>query len=176
MEHLRLPKNDRFAFYVNVYNAVVLKTVAERFSPGWTVAENNYGIFDEPLVRLSDRQISLNNLEKDLTWNAFKDPRMHVAFVCAAVSCPPLLNRAYQGATMEKTLDDSMRSWLTRGVRNKVDTSSKTLQLSKIFEWYAKDFGGTDAIVSYVDQWHPGDLTGYTISYLEYDWTLNVTR
>jgi len=176
VDHEKLEKNDRFAFYTNVYNATVVYHVAKRYRPGYSVSENGHGIFDEELVRLADRLVSLNHLEKVMMWDDFADPRMHVCLVCAAVSCPPLLARAYLGSDLEETLDDNMRTFLTASPRNRIDVAGKRLELSKLFDWYARDFGGSDRVQRYVDRWHPAKIEGFSIDFIAYDWTLNVVE
>lgn len=59
--------------------------------------------------------------------------------------------------------------------RNRIDHVNKTLRLSQIFNWYADDFGGADKIASYVNQYTEEDVSGYTVEFLEFDWSLNIT-
>ena len=88
--------------------------------------------------------ISLNHLEHEIIRKQFKDPRIHVALVCAAKSCPPLLNRAYRADDLDKVLDENMKRFVTDASRNQIDDEKRELRLSKIFEWYPADFGGKD--------------------------------
>lgn len=174
VDHLKLEKNDRFAFYTNVYNATVIYHVCKRYKPGYSVSEGGFYLFDDELVRLADRLVSLNHLEKTMMWDDFEDPRMHVCLVCAAISCPPILPRAYLGSDLHEVLDGNMRRFLA-SPRNEIDVANKKLRLSQLFEWYARDFGGADAIQSYVDRWRPEKIEGFTIEFIPYDWTLNIT-
>ena len=175
IDHENLPPKDRFAFYLNVYNATVIKAVVERYADGWTVGADGFSVFSEDLVHLADGVTSLDKLEKTLTWNAFEDPRMHVGFVCGAVSCPPILPHAYTGENLDASLDGSMRLWIVESDRNRVDIANKTLHLSQIFDWYARDFGGKDRVPSYIDRWHPADVADFSVTFIPYDWALNIT-
>ena len=98
---------------------------------------------------------------------------MHVALVCGARSCPPLLNRAYRAEDLDKVLDENMKRFVNDAARNQIDEEKRELRLSKIFDWYAADFGGKDAVPAYLARYAGKDLTGYRVSYLEYDWKLN---
>ncbi len=173
VDHAALPKNERFAFYLNVYNATVLSEVAKRLKPGYSVSADGYKLFKDKVVQLKSGTTSLDDVEKNLTWNAFKDPRMHVGFVCGAKSCPPLVATAYTAKNVNRVLDANMKRFVTDGKRNRFDPQTKTARLSKIFEWYGNDFGGADKVLPYIDKIHPADLNGYAVSYLEYDWALN---
>jgi hypothetical protein len=125
------------------------------------------------VVTIGARKLSLNELEHQIIRPEFKDPRVHAALVCAARSCPPLINRAYTGPTVQAALTRNMRRFLLDRTRNPIDDANKLLRLSKIFEWYAGDFGGKDKLDEYV-----GDVLGqmfddYTLSFVEYSWELN---
>ena len=169
-----LPQSDLLAYYLNVYNATMIRAVLDRGPEHFSPRDNDFAIFKTPLVRLpGGKVVSLNQLENDIIRPTFRDPRVHVALNCAARSCPPLLNRAYRGEDLDATLDANMKRFLTDPARNQVDDAKKELHLSRIFDWYAADFGGKDAIPTFVGKILGRDLTGYTTTFLEYDWTLN---
>ena len=170
----KLTRDEQLARYINLYNATVIHAVADRRREGYTVAERNFALFKEPLVHLGERKyVSLDHFEHEIIRKQFKDPRIHVALVCAARACPPLLNRAYRAADLDQTLDANMKRFVTDASRNQIDDPKRELRLSKIFEWYADDFGGKDAVAAYVAQYAGKDVAGYRVSFLEYDWTLN---
>ena len=64
---------------------------------------------------------------------------------------------------------------------NRFDRDAKVAYLSKIFDWYEKDFGGGETgLLAYVRQYvaDPGlaaalDAGGWRVEYLTYDWSLN---
>lgn len=169
-----LDRDEQLAFYINLYNATVISQVLSRYEPGFRVDEDNYQFFKRPSVRLGKDRISLNHLENEIIREQFDDPRIHVALVCAAVSCPPIQPRAFDASTLEATLDNLMRSFLRDESRNVVDRDARLLKLSSIFDWYAKDFGGRDALVAYADQYIGWDVAGFVITFLPYDWSLNI--
>ena len=170
----KLPRDEQLAHYINLYNATVLQAVADRMRDGYTVAERDFALFKEPLVRVGgDKPVSLDHVEHEIIRKKFKDPRVHVALVCAARSCPPLLNRAYRAADLDQVLDANMKRFVTDESRNQIDHDKRELRLSKVFEWFADDFGGKDAIAAYVGKYAGRDVRGYRVTFLEYDWSLN---
>jgi hypothetical protein len=170
----KLTRDEQLARYINLYNATVIHAVADCARDGYSVAEREFALFKEPLVHLGERKyVSLDHLEHEIIRKQFKDPRIHVALACAARSCPPLLNRAYRAADLDQVLDANMKRFVTDALRNQIDEAKRELRLSKIFEWYADDFGGKDAVAAYVARYAGKDVAGYRVSYLEYDWTLN---
>jgi hypothetical protein len=165
---------ERLALYVNVYNATVLREVALRFTPGFTVADPALGFFERPVVRFGAARISLDRLEHEIIRGEFDEPRVHAALVCAARSCPPLAARAYRGEGIEADLESSMLRFLNDGRRNRVDVAARTLVLSRIFDWYADDFGGAPAVAAWVDRYIEPDVSGFAVTFSDYSWELNV--
>jgi len=147
--------------------------VAERYRPGYSVAEGDFELFKEPLVRVHGKTMSLDDLEKKVILPTFKDPRVHVGLVCAAESCPPILPRAYLADDVETLLEENMKRFVNDPTRNPIDVKNRKLVVSKIFDWYADDFGGKDKIAAYVDRYHDADVSTWPVSFVEYSWKLN---
>ena len=171
----QLAPDDRLAYYINLYNAWVLFEVVQRRdkNPAWRADADDFAVFKEPVVTIGERKLSLNDLEHTIIRPEFKDPRVHAALVCAARSCPPLLARAYGGRDVQATLTRNMRRFLLDRTRNPIDDANKLLRLSKIFEWYADDFGGRDKLAGYVGYVLGKNFDGYAVSFVEYSWELN---
>ena len=168
-----LERRERLAFYINLYNATVIDAVVRRQRPGYSPSEDEFKLFDEPLVRLDGKRVSLNHLEHEIVRREFDDPRIHAALVCAAVSCPPLLPRAYRAKDLDTVLEGNMRRFVNDPTRNRIDVASRRLELSSIFEWYAADFGGPEGLAGYVDRYTKADVRDFAVSHLPYSWELN---
>ena len=127
--------------------------------------------------------ITLDHIENGLLRPIFQDARVHAAVNCASISCPPLRAEAFTGANLDAQLDDQMRAFLADTTRNRFDAKAKTIELSKIFEWYRPDFEdpSTDKhLVDFLIKYGPASLgedrewiRDAQITYLEYDWRLN---
>jgi Protein of unknown function, DUF547 len=173
VEPERLSRAEQIALYVNLYNATVLRTVAERYRPGYRPDADSFGLFAEPLVRIAGTTMSLDDLEHRVLRAELHEPRVHAVLVCAARSCPPLAPRAYTGPDLETTLEERMRRFVSDRSRNEIDVAARTLRLSRIFDWYADDFGGPGGVAAYVGRYAGRDLTGFRIEFLPYSWELN---
>jgi hypothetical protein len=171
-----LPRSDQLAFYINLYNATMIRTIVDRLKPNYTPAENDYKVFKEPLVRLNGKTISLNDLENTIIRPTFKDPRIHVALVCGARSCPPILPRAYKADDLDATLDQNMRNFVADRFRNPIDDRTRTLKLSRIFDWYADDFGGKQGVSAYISKYTGTDYRDWKVEFVDYSWDLNITK
>jgi len=173
----RLTRNQQLAYYINLYNATMIHAVTQRYKLGYSPADDDFKVFKDKLVKLESGAVSLNDLEHKIIRPTFKDPRIHVALVCGAVSCPPLLNEAYNAATVDAVLEKKMAHWLNNEPsRNRLDLKNHKLYLSQIFNWYADDFGGKDKVQSYVRKYIKLPNSGIDQVFLEYDWSLNITK
>jgi hypothetical protein len=176
IDDAKLPGNERRALLFNLYDATVLRAVCERGRAGWSPAADGFALFKAPLVRARAGAISLDSLEHGIVRPLARDPRVHVALVCGARSCPPLPSRAWHAADLDSMLDARMRRFVNDPARNRADPATRTLRLSPIFRWYAADFGGEAAVPAAVGRWlgrNGRDVRGWKIEWLEYDWSLN---
>ena len=97
--------DERLALLCNAYNAFVISGVIRHDIRD---SVNNYsdpttqkGFFDIPEYILANETLSLNDIEHKKIREPFGDPRIHVALVCAALSCPAIRPEAFEGARLE---------------------------------------------------------------------------
>ena len=165
----------KLAYYINVYNATMIDAILDRLVKGYSTSDDDHRVFEEPLVRLSGKRVSLNDLENKIIRPEFREPKIHVALVCGARSCPPLLPRAYLPEDLDDVLESNMRRFVNDPKRNRVEGKgrSKKILLSRIFDWYSVDFGGAKGVLGYVQKYRDDDISGLAIEYVEYSWELN---
>lgn len=174
-----MPANAKLAFWINAYNALVIKNVND--NPGIKQPLDVNGFFDKKKFSAAGRQVTLNQIENEIIRPTFKEPLIHFGLVCAARSCPPLITRAYTEGNVRSQLAANAEAYLADTKQNRYDAGTKTLYLSKIFEWYKDDFGGNDAgLIEFAKKHGPSSMktalasaSGVTVKFNEYDWTLN---
>lgn len=171
--------NDRKAFWVNLYNAIALKTVCEAY-PIKSI-QDIADVWTKKRITVDGESYSLNDVE-NMVIRPMADARTHFALVCAAKSCPPLRSEAYLPKTIDAQLDDQGRTFFRSTKWNTFDVVAGTAKLSKIIDWYMGDFGGMyTKMLKYVSAFTTDDvrsaLTGsgysFTVSFVDYDWSLN---
>jgi hypothetical protein len=122
----------------------------------------------------------LSHVENDILRRRFREPRIHFALVCAAEGCPPILTEAYTAAKLDRQLERQTKTFLNDNTRNRYDSDKGVLYLSKIFNWYEKDFGkdhnqrllfAGDYLAELQSDLEKGKKI--RIQYLQYDWSLN---
>jgi hypothetical protein len=192
-EYRQWPKAQRLAFLINAYNAWTIELVLGKY-PDLASIKDLGSLFRSPwkqkFIPLFGRQLALDDIEHGLIRapGAFDDPRIHAAVVCASIGCPMLRAEAYTADQLDGQLEDGLRRFLADRSRNRFDPASGKLQVSKIFDWYGKDFAqGHQGFVSlqatfgrFAEQLgqtpeaqariRRGD---YRLEFLDYDWRLN---
>ncbi|HMQ06242.1 MAG TPA: DUF547 domain-containing protein [Saprospiraceae bacterium] len=155
------------AYLINAYNTLVITSIVENL-PASSVQDIK-GFFTNK-HNLGGKLFSLDEIEKKLL-NPSADPRLHLALVCGAISCPPLHPQAFRGQTLNEELDAAVRASLYNSRTLKASGEEQKLYLSQIFRWYASDFG---PVKKWLAHYFPDDIfTNYSVSYMPYNWILN---
>ncbi len=160
---------EQMAYWINAYNAFTVKLIVDNY-PVKSIMDLHGGKpWEVKWIKLGGKTYSLNQIENDILRPKYKDARIHFAVNCAAKSCPPLLNKAWTAANLTSNLDGQARKFINNSQYNQL--SANGVKISKIFEWYASDFGN---IIEYLNQYSTTKVsTDATVSYNEYNWSLN---
>ncbi len=181
-------RDDRLAYYINAYNAQVFAGVLDRGPEKVSVWKggliSGYRFFVKRKIELGGRTMSLKHLEDNVIRAQFQDPRIHAALNCASISCPRLPREAFLADRLDQQLDAAMREFVADEQNVEVDTDRKTVRLSKIFDWFKRDFldyelsQGNDrpALLDYINRYrgHGTQLPyDYRVEFLPYDKAIN---
>ncbi len=163
------------ASLLNAYNAAVLASVLDAGQPARVLDVK--GFFKERKHVIAGRQLTLDELETSIR-SRFKDPRVHFALNCAAISCPPLYERAFTPENVDAILDERTRRFLN-GSGVAVDPE-RGLVVSSLFDWFKDDFIGKEgSVAGYLERWvrEPKRRAALEarrpITFGVYDWRLN---
>ncbi len=159
------------AFYINVYNILVIKQVVDLY-PIKSPLENGK-FFNAIKHSVAGKKLTLDGIEKGTLLKKYPDPRIHFAVVCAAIGCPPIHNKAFTPENVENLLSERTRYALNNDYFTRV--SDKKAELSQIFNWYKNDFVSKNAsLIDFVNQYRIEKIPADTkVGYYEYDWNLN---
>jgi hypothetical protein len=161
------------AFFINAYNVIVIYWVVKKYPLKSPLDDS--GFFDKIKHKVAREEMTLNSLETKKLLTAYKDARVHFVLVCAAKDCPPLASFAY----MPETLDHQLTARTTITLNNpawlKVNTAKKKIELSKIFDWYKKDFTDTGKTeIEWINQFRQDKIpSDFSVGFYEYNWALN---
>jgi len=165
---------EQFAFWLNAYNIITLKSVLNRLEQNNSWKGNlslwskvKFFVLEKHLV--AGQKITLYNLENKILRKRFKDPRIHFAINCASVSCPVLPGKLF----MADDLDDTLYELTVQFINSEnVRVDGETLYVSKIFSMYKKDF--SPSIREFIMKYHQDDLSPIrNIKFMKYNWKIN---
>lgn len=196
MKRLRIPAQT--AFWINVFNATVLRDAIElAYAGGVREVE---AFFERPRIAIGGLAYSLDDVQHGLLRGnlpkhgrlrapmsrddprlAFMplafDERIHFALFSAARSSPAL--RAFEAGALEGQLDAAAGAYVRRTVR--IEQDGAVVVLPRQFRWYPGDFGDARGIIDFVAAWLEEDVVAaidrrrgrVKLHYAEFDWTLN---
>lgn len=168
----------RLAFLINAYNAFAVQGILNGYTPSSWLGRYTY--FRRQKYLLMGQPVSLEKLETGQLIPQ-GDPRIHFAIVCASITCPRLSSRAYVPEILEKQLDSATRAFINDSTRNRFDVQRKIAFVSKIFDWYQKDFASRAGSVQKYMSTQVNDpaaaallaTDGFELRFIPWDWELN---
>ena len=183
-----LSRDEQLAFWINAYNAYTIQLIVAHCETesirniNKTLFLKLKGPWSEPMAKVGGKNYTLDDIEHRIIRPVYREPRIHMALVCAAMGCPPLRSEAYTGSRLATQLDDQTATFLLKSPsKNRIDLPRRIWHHSMIFGYYKDDFGGSvrDA-ARFAARWYPDGperqllLSGDFVEHqLDYDWTLN---
>ncbi|XP_056145246.1 uncharacterized protein zgc:152951 [Lampris incognitus] len=163
VELLSLSREEKLAFFINIYNALVIHGYLRLGPP--TNMWQRYRFFNYVSYLIGGEVFTLQDIENGVLRGNRKgvaqilrpfsktDPRLqvalpdaepliHFALNCGAMGCPPI--KTYTPQDIDSQLRTAAESFLENDDGCVVDSGKKEVRLSQIFKWYKADFGGTD--------------------------------
>ena len=161
------------AFWINVYNVIVIKSVIENYPVESPLSIS--GFFDKKKHTVGMEKLTLNEIENDKIRSRFNDPRVHFVLVCAGLGCPPIINKAYLPEILDTQLEKQTRLALNDSKFIRLNERKNKVAVSEIFKWYLKDFATSQSeLISYINSYRDEKIpTDYKLEYYPYDWKLN---
>ena len=179
---------DRLALLINGYNAFVINGVITHkiYDSVNSYQANGTEFFDISEHILAGRTMSLNHIENDIIRKGFAEPRIHVALVCAARSCPAIRPEAFIGSRLGSQLEDQSRLFANNPSYVMFDSKTNKLRLSQILSWYGGDWKNEGGYLAWLEE-HAADPKlkqaiaaasqgSVEADWFEYDWKLNSQR
>lgn len=176
---------DQLALLCNAYNAFVINGVITHKIRDSVMDFQVDGkeFFDIPEHIFQGHTISLNQLEHQLIRERFQEPRIHVALVCAAKSCPSIRSEAYIGRRLARQLQDQSIQFANNPKYVNYQSSDDQLQLSPILNWYGDDWNATGGYLPWLaalvrdaetkQAIEQAQLGEKRVKFFDYDWSLN---
>ena len=186
----RMRRDEAFAYWANLYNAITLQVVLARYPVRSIRNIRSEGVLDPRAftgpwltkrVTVDGRRLSLDDIEHATLRPLARDPRVHYAVNCASIGCPNLQPVAWRAETLDADLDRAARAYVNhpRGVSIGADGA---LRVSSIYIWFQEDFSGDDSgVIAHLRRHAEPSLAQRLASVTriagdDYDWAINAAR
>jgi len=194
-------REEKIAFWVNLYNVIVIHGIIELGVRDSIKEVRNF--FKRTCYSIGGMEFSPDAIEHGILRGNSRPPnalfrpfgrndarlahiiepvdaRIHFTLVCASLSCPPIA--FYSADKLDEQLTLAGQSFVNGGGAV-IDRDAATVSLSRIFKWYAPDFGGGRAerlrfIAGFVyddsdREYLIENAERVRVLYQSYDWRLN---
>ena len=149
-------RDEQVAFWLNAYNALVLRTAVDNYPaprrsteyPQGSIRQTP-GAFERLPHRVAGRTLSLDQIEQTIL-PKFNDPRLYFALGRGSVGGGRLRSEPYAADTLEQQLAEVASECVTRAECIQVDAATNRLMASAIFSWHEKEF-----VAAYADKVAP---------------------
>lgn len=163
------PKQEKLAYWINAYNAMTIDLILRNY-PVKSIKDIK-DPWKQRFWKLGEKWYNLDEIEHQIL-RKMDEPRIHFAIVCSSYSCPKLQNEAFTASNLEEQLTNVTKDFLSDSERNYL--SENQLELSKIFQWFAKDFKQSGSLIDFLNQYSEVTISeGAKIRYKDYNWDLN---
>jgi hypothetical protein len=143
---------DKVAYWLNAYNALVLRTVIDEYPiprrsaqyPAGSIRQIP-GAFERRQHRVAGQSVTLDQIEQAIL-PAFNDPRVFFALGRGALGSGRLRSEAFSGATVDRQLADVAAECVAHAQCVQIDRAANVVSVSSIFSWRQKEF--SDAYAS----------------------------
>ncbi|MEE9572311.1 MAG: DUF547 domain-containing protein, partial [Candidatus Neomarinimicrobiota bacterium] len=137
------------------------------------------GFFRKIKHTSAGKEITLDELEHKYALKI--EPTLsHFGLVCAAVSCPKLINATYEDDSVFEQLEKNGGIYFNDSDKNRLDRENKILYLSEVFKWFkdsfVKKYGSLkETAMHFMNESDAKFLkeNDITIKYMKYNWQLN---
>ncbi|MCB0462447.1 MAG: DUF547 domain-containing protein [Flavobacteriaceae bacterium] len=162
-------KEETLAYWINAYNALTVDLIIRNY-PVKSIKDIK-NPWEQRLWNFGTNNYNLDEIEHDILRN-MNEPRIHFAIVCASYSCPKLQNEAFVADKLETQLTKATKEFLADKNRNEI--SENNIQISKIFDWFSKDFTKNGSLIDFLNKYTDVNISPKAKKrYLEYNWALN---
>ena len=141
-----LPRDDQLAFWLNAYNALVLRTVIDHYpiqgrSPDYPPKSIRQipGAFERLTHRIAGRTLTLDQIEQTVL-PSFHDPRAYLALGRGSVGGGRLRSEAFSPERLEAQLTEVANECAGRSECVQIDRQNNRVVLSAIFSWREQEF------------------------------------
>ncbi len=134
----KMSHQEQLAFWINAYNGITLRSIIDNY-PVKSIQDIG-GVWTKTKWHVAEQELTLDDIEHKIIRPTFKDARIHFAVNCASIGCPPLLNQAYTGQTVDSLLGVVSANFIQNKNRHHIDFEKNSIVTTELFSWFWEDF------------------------------------
>lgn len=177
-------KDEKLAFWINTYNILAVKLILDHYPISSVKNIGNWfnRVWDEKVGIIGGKAYSLNDIEHGIL-RKMEEPRIHIAIVCASISCPDIAMESYSPQSISSQLDSQTRQFMANETKGFLIYNTEALvYISSIFNWFQKDFQGKKGVIQFIKTYAPENKKKYlkylesgdfSLRYIDFNWNLN---
>ncbi len=135
----RASEREQQAFWVNAYNALVLRTVINAYPirgrsteyPAASIAQIPGGLSVKH--RVAGRVLTLDEIEAVAL--SLGEPRVFFALSRGTLGSPRLRSESYRAARLDEQLDEAVKEYMVRANAFRIDRNANVIEVSPLFSW-----------------------------------------
>lgn len=139
-------RDEKVAFWLNGYNAIVLQTVINNYpirGKSSQYPQNSIrqipGAFEQAKHRFAGRSLTLDEIEKTVL-PEFADPRVYLALGRGAIGSGRLRSEAYTGPSLGEQLGKVQSEFVSEETMLKIDKLTGRVTVTPIISWREAEF------------------------------------
>lgn len=140
------PKDEQIAFWLNAYNATVLRSVIDNYPINGR--SSNYpansvrqvpGVFDKAVHHIAGRPLTLDQIETTVI-AGYHDPRLYLALGRGAIGSARLRSEAYTADTLGAALSSVAAEFANGGTQLDINDATGAVTVTAVLSWRQADF------------------------------------
>jgi hypothetical protein len=143
------PRERKMAFWINAYNAFVLRTIVDHYPikgsgknyPASSIRQIP-GAFEQIKHRAAGRTVTLDEIEKTIL-PEFQEPRVYLALGRGAIGSGRLRSEAYSADRVLQQLDAVQQEFVSEQTMVRIDRAAGQITLTPIVSWHDAEFIAT---------------------------------
>lgn len=181
-------KKEQLAYWINLYNALVVRVIAEHYPDIKTIQDIRLsdmypddGPWYEKITTVEGEKLSLTDISHYILRSIWKNPEVHYALYGGSIGAPSLQYDAYTSENITFLLYRGASHFINHPRAVWFDKDGK-LTLSSLYKRYPEDFGGNEAgIIAHLKKYADEGLkqkldTVNSVDNYSFDWNLNTWK
>ena len=146
-------RNEQLAYWINFYNALTVDLILDNY-PVKSITKlgpwYRFGPWDDTVTKVAGQPLTLNDIEHRILRPIWKDKRIHYVVNCASKGCPDLMAEPFTAENVNEKMEAAAKRFIQQ--EKGVSFVDGKLTLSRVYEWYADDFGSKESLLRHLKQ------------------------